>query len=135
MLGQREKSHQIYPRQLKIRVAEEVVSGLKGPAEASRDYGIPIDTVRPWVKKYRNLILTKETMEVLPLASMKNNKENTETDLEKKVREQEDEIMRLRKELHLSNLKTELLNKLIELTERTYGISVRKNSGAKQSKK
>ena len=42
MLGQREKSHQIYPRQLKIRVAEEVVSGLKGPAEASRDYGIHI---------------------------------------------------------------------------------------------
>ena len=87
------------------------------------------------MKKYRNQILTKETKELLPLASMKKNKENTETDLEKKVRELEEENMRLRKELHHSNLKTEVLNKLIELAERTYGIGVRKNSGAKQSKK
>ena len=61
MLGQEKKSRQKYPRKLKIRVAEEVVSGLKGPAEASRDYGISVDTVRPWIKKYRNQILAKET--------------------------------------------------------------------------
>lgn len=135
MLGQREKSRQIYPRQLKIRVAEEVVSGLMGPAEASRDYGIHISIVQRWVKKYRNQILTKETKELLPLASMKKNKENTETDLEKKVKELEEENMLLRKELHHSNLKTLALNTLIDLAERTYGIGVRKNSGAKQSKK
>ena len=135
MLGQKGKSRNSYPRQLKIRVAEEVVSGLKGPAEAARDYGISVDTVKPWVKRYRNQILTKETKEVLPLDSMKKKKENAETDLEKKVREQEDEIMRLRKDLHLANLKTLALNTLIDLAERTYGIGVRKNSGAKQSKK
>jgi len=135
MLGQKKEIHQSYPRQLKIRVAEEVVSGLKGPAEASRDYGIHISIVLRWVKKYRNQILSKVTKELLPLDSMKKNKENTESDLEKKVREQEDEIMRLRKELHHSNLKTMALNKLIELAEHTYGIGVRKNSGAKQSKK
>jgi transposase-like protein len=132
MLGQREKNRTIYPRQLKIRVAEEVVSGLKGPTEASRDYGIPIETIRPWVRKYRNLILAKETKEFLPLDSMKKSKHTQDADLEKKVRELEDEIMRLRKDLHHSKLKEELLNKLIELAERTYGIGVRKNSGAKQ---
>jgi transposase len=135
MLGQREKNRNLYPRQLKIRVAEEVVTGIKGPAEASRDYGIHANVVRRWVKKYRNLILSKETKELLPLDSMKKNKEVTETDLERKVRELEEEIMRLRKDLHQSHLKSELLNKMIDLAERTYGIGVRKNSGAKQSQK
>ena len=135
MLGQEGKSRQIYPRQFKIRVAEELVSGLKGPAEASRDYGVHRSLIQRWVKKYRNQILIKETKEFLPLGFMKKNKENTETDLEKKVRELEEENMRLRKELHHSNLKTLALNTLIDLAERTYGIGVRKNSGAKQSKK
>lgn len=135
MLGQREESRQSYPQQLKIRVAEEVVSGLKGPTEASRDYSIPTITVKRWVKKYRNQILIKETKEYLPLESMKKSKPTQGTDLEKKLKELEDENMRLRKDLHDSQLKEKLLNKLIELTERTYGIGVRKNSGAKQSGK
>ena len=135
MLGQKEKSRNSYPRQFKIRVAEEVISGLKGRAEAARDYGISVYTLNPWVTKYRNQILTKVTKEVLPLDSMKKKKENAETDLEKKVRELEEENMKLRKELHHSNLKAFALNTLIDLAERTYGIGVRKNSGAKQSKK
>jgi len=135
MIGQREKKQQSYPRQLKIRVAEEVVSGLKGPAEASRDYGINVSVIKQWVKKYRNQILTNGTKELLPLVSMNKSKSTEETELEKKIRELEEENMRLRKDLHHSKLKEELLNKLIELAERTYSIGVRKNSGAKQSKK
>lgn len=135
MSGLKKKNYNIYPKQLSIRVAEEVVSGLKGTVEASRDYGIHRSVIRRWVKKYRNQILTKETKEFLPLDSMKKSKDQQEPDLEKKLRELEDENMRLRKDLHHSRLKEELLNKLIELAERTYGIGVRKNSGAKQSKK
>ena len=134
MLGQKRKKT-LYPRQFKIRVAEELVTGLKGPAEASRDYDVHEAVIRKWAKKYRDQILSKETKELLPLDSMKKKKENAETDLEKKVRELEEENMKLRKELHHSNLKAFALNTLIDLAERTYGIGVRKNSGAKQSKK
>ena len=111
------------------------MSGLKGPTEASRDYGISINTLREWIKKYRNLILTKETKELLPLDSMKKKKEQLETDLEKKVKSLEEENMQLRKKLAHSDLRGEALDTLINIAERTYGISVRKNSGAKQSKK
>jgi transposase len=135
MLGQEKKSRQSYPRQLKRQIAEEVVSGLKGPSEASRDYGIHKDIIGKWVRKYRNLILVKETKEILPLDSMKKKKDNIETDLEQKVKVLEEENMLLRKELHHSNLKAEALSTMIDLAERTYGIGVRKNSGAKQSKK
>ena len=134
MLGQRRKKT-LYPRQFKMRVAEELVTGLKGPAEASRDYDVHEAVIRKWAKKYRDQILSKETKEFVPLDSMKKKDPHTETDLEKKVREQEEEIMLLRKDLHQSKLKTELLDKMIEIAERTYSIDVRKNSGAKQSKK
>jgi transposase len=134
MLGQRRKKT-LYPRQFKLKVAEEIVIGLKGPAEASRDYGVHEAVIRRWVKKYRNLIFSRETKEFVPLDSMNKKAPHKETDLEKKVRELEEENMRLRKDLHQSNLKTELLDKMIEIAERTYGIGVRKNSGAKQSKK
>jgi len=135
MLGQEEKRRNNYPRQFKKRVAEEVVSGLKGPSESSRDYGIHVSLVNRWVRKYHNQFLTKETKELLPLDPMKKSKDPQETDLENKVREQEEEIMRLRQALHHSNLKAEALSTMIDLAERTYGIGVRKNSGAKQSKK
>ena len=134
MLGQRRKKT-LYPRQFKIRVAEELVTGLKGPAEASRDYDVHEAVIRKWAKKYRDQILSKETKELLPLDLMKKKDPHTETDLEKKVRELEAETMRLRKDLHDSKLKVILLDKMIEIAERTYGIGVRKNSGAKQSKK
>lgn len=135
MLGQELKRRTKYPRQFKKEVAEEIVTGIKGPAEASRDYGISKNTIARWVKKYRNSILAREVKELLPLDSMKKSKEAQETDLEKKLKELEDENMRLRKALHHSNLKSEALSTMIELAERTYGIGVRKNSGAKQSKK
>lgn len=136
MLGQEaKKKKNSYPRQLKIRVSEEVVCGQKGVMEASRDYGIDRHIVGAWVKKYRNQILTKETKEVLSLDSMKKSKTTQEIDLEKKVMELEEENIRLQKELHHSMLKEELLSKMIEVAERSYGIVVRKNSGAKQSKK
>jgi len=135
MLGRESKSRTIYPRQLKKRVAEEVISGLKGVTEVSRDYDIPVNTINPWVIKYRNLILNKGTKEELPLYPMAKKKDNPETDLDKKVKALEEEIMQLRKKLAYSDLRGEALDTLINLAERTYGISVRKNSGAKQSKR
>ena len=67
--------------------------------------------------------------------SMANKKDSTETDLERKVKSLEEENMKLRKKLAYSDLRGEALDTLINIAERTYGISVRKNSGAKQSKR
>ena len=135
MQGQELKSRQSYPRQLKKRVCEEVVSGIKGPAEASRDFGIHVGLVKQWVKKYRSQIFDQETKEFLPLYPMVKKKDNPENDLEKKVKALEEENMQLRKKMAHSDLRVEVLDKLIEIAERTYGISVKKNSGAKQSKR
>jgi len=135
MLGQEEKSRKSYPRQLKKRIAEEVVSGLKGVAEVSRDYGISTGTVKKWIQKYRAMILQNKTTEVLPLEPMEKTIDNQKADLEKRVKALEEENMLLRKKLLESNLKTEALKTLIDLAEDTYGLGLRKNSGARQSDK
>jgi len=130
MLGQEKKSQNHYPRQLKKKVAEEIVSGLKGISEAARDHGIPTITISRWVKKYRRDILEKQTIEVKRFTSME--KVDNKEDLEAKLKAQEEEIMQLRKKLHESTLRTEALNTLIDLADDTYGLSIRKNYGAKQ---
>jgi transposase len=134
MEGLLEKKQQSYPRQLKIKIAEEVVSGIKGATEASREYGISLGNVKAWVKRYRSQVLTKSTKEAVPLLSMEKRKDHKDPDLEKQVRSLEEENLKLRKKLMESNLRAEALNSLIDLAEENYGLSLRKNSGAKQSK-
>lgn len=134
MNGQTKKQRQIYPRQFKIQIAAEVVSGIKGIAEASRDYNMLNCNVTRWVKRYRSEILKRQSIESLNLLSMETPKPSKKgTGLEKQVQILEEENMLLRKKLVESNLQAEALNMLIDLAEENYGIGLRKNSGAKQS--
>ncbi len=134
MNGQTKKQKQLYPRQFKIKVATEVVCGLKGPSEASRDNNTHIGNINRWVKVYRSEILKKQTQESVFLPSMKKSKAfDPEPDLVKQVQSLEEENIKLRKKLVESNLQTEALTTLIDLAEENYGIGLRKNSGAKQS--
>lgn len=134
MTGLKEKKYGSYPLQLKKRVAEEIVSGRKGMTEVANEYDISRGTIRYWVKRYRSEILEKQTKEVLPLLTMEKSKDNKEVDFERQVRLLEEENLKLREKLLESNLKAEALNTLIDLAEENYGLSLRKNSGAKQSK-
>lgn len=85
MEGLKEKKHQSYPLQSKKQIAEEVISGKKGVAEASRDYNIPRGTIMYWAKRYRSEILIRQTREVLPSPSMEKPKESKDPDLEQQV--------------------------------------------------
>lgn len=134
MEGLSERKNRNYPLLLKKKVAEEVVSRKKGLTEASRDYDIPASNIKHWVKRYSSEILKKQTKEVLSSLSMEKSKDKKDVDFEKQVRLLEEENLKLRKKLLESNLKAEALNTLIDLAEENYGFSLRKNSGAKQSK-
>lgn len=135
MEGQKEKKWTLYPRQFKLQVAEEIVLRKKGPSEAARDYNIPRNIIYNWVKQFRDVIYEKKENEMLPSLTMSNTKENpSKADLQKQLQVLEGENQMLRKKLTESILQTEALNTLVELAEEHYGISLRKNSGAKQSK-
>lgn len=132
MIGQESKNRKSYPRQFKRKVAEEVVLGIKGLAEAARYYDISVRTLGPWVGKYRAQLQQNQ----LNLSSMTNSKKDKgEEDPEARIKALEEEVMQLRKKLHEEQIRTEALNTLIDLAEDTYKLGLRKNSGAKQSDK
>ncbi len=135
MEGQKKRKYTHYRRQFKLDVASEIVSGMKGTSEAARDHGIDRGVVESWVKKFRSEILERKSMEIVPSLTMKPSKnKNQQIDLQRQVQSLEIENLKLRQKLIESDLKTEALSTLIELAEESYGISLRKNSGAKQSK-
>ena len=134
MIGLKEKKHRNYPLQLKKKIALEVSSGKKGLTETSREYDIPTSNVKYWVNRYSSEVLKELEKETLPLLAMKDSKKNKDVDFEKQVHILEEENLKLREKLLESNLKAEALSTLIDLAEENYGLSLRKNSGAKQSK-
>jgi len=134
MEGQMKKTRQHYPRQMMIQVAMEVITGIKGPIEAARDYNVSQSNVFHWVKRYKSEVIQRQTQEALTLPTMRDTKPNKkETDAEKRLQMLEEENRQLRQKLLDSNLKAEALTTMIELAEEHYGIPLRKNSGAKQS--
>jgi transposase-like protein len=130
MLGQLVKSRVRYPLEVRKRIANEVILGIKGNMEACRDYGIPKGTLRRWVEKYRKEMFHQNGTLSLPM--MKKVKEPQPNDSESKLLSQEKRIKELEKQLFESKLRNQALNIMIDLAEKHYGIRVRKNSGAKQ---
>jgi len=133
MSGLKEKERQFYPLQVKKKIAEEVITGIKGVTEISRETGIPGYSIARWAKRYEVDILRNRTKEVLSSPVMKESKKKSTDDLDKRVEQLVEENIKLRKSLLESELKAEALNTLIDLAEENYGLSLRKNSGAKQS--
>ena len=137
MDGQMTKSknpYPLYPRQLKKKIAREVVLGEKGISEASRDYNISFSSIVRWARQFRESIAVEQAKEDVTSSLMKKTKINqAEQDLSSELKSLKQENMELRKKLFELNLQKEALSTLIDLAEENYGIPVRKNSGAKQS--
>jgi transposase-like protein len=86
MDGQIKKTRRHYPRQMMIQVAMEVITGIKGPAEASRDYNVHMGNVIRWVKRYRSEVMQRQTQEALTLSGMRETKSNKKgTELDKQI--------------------------------------------------
>jgi transposase-like protein len=118
---------------MKKKAAEEVVMGLKSIAEVSREIDVTSTNICRWVTRFGPEVINARTKDTLPLPIMKKPQKNKDDDLGKRVEELEEENIRLRKSLLESELRTQALNTMIDLAEENYGISLRKNSGAKQS--
>jgi len=133
MSGPRGKSQRFYPLLMKKKAAEEVVLGLKSIAEVSREIDVTSTNICRWITKFGPEVINALTKDPLPLHIMKKPQKKKDDDLGKRLEELEEENIRLRKSLLESELRTQALNTMIDLAEENYGISLRKNSGAKQS--
>ena len=110
-----------YSEEFKLKVVYEVLRGEITKESCRAKYGIKGHcTVLKWIRKFD---LSKETI-------LMGQKEKTSQSTELKAR-----IRLLKQELTYEKLKSEALSEMIDIAEEEFKISIRKKSGAKQSKK
>ena len=108
--------------EFKKSVVKKVLSGRLSQKEASIRYGIKgHSTILNWIRKF-------DVSNTLEMKKKRTPQPNETTHLEA-------ENKRLREELELERLRVLSLNVMIDLAEEHFKVSIRKKSGAKQSKK
>ena len=130
MTGQRKrvKNYNRYPVSLKRKIAKSFLSGEASYAVLAEENGLRnMGVVKEFVKWYRgklledpnfdNQISIEETGNIL-----------TEKELKARVKE-------LEKQLKRAELKTELLETMIDIAEERFNVEIRKKSGTNQSKR
>ena len=130
MTGQRKrvKNYNRYPVSLKRKIAKSFLSGEASCAVLAEENGLRnMGVVKEFVKWYRgklledpnfdNQISIEETGNIL-----------TEKELKARVKE-------LEKQLKRAELKTELLETMIDIAEERFNVEIRKKSGTNQSKR
>lgn len=110
-----------YSEEFKLKVVHEVLRGEISKEACRERYGIKgHSTVLKWIRKFG---LSKESIKM----GQKKKKTRRPTDLKAEIR-------LLKKELSYEKLKSEALSEMIDIAEEELKISIRKKSGAKQSK-
>ena len=105
------------------------ITGKKDLWEIKQDYNIACSsTIHKWVAKHEAEIRERLSEKAVSLQRMQAPIKN------ESLHPLELENKRLKEMLYHSNLKIEALETLISLAERTYQVSILKNSAAKQSK-
>ncbi len=111
-----------YTDEFKIRIVEEVLSGKITKEECRYRYGIKGNsTVLRWIRKFTGTYTRFPDMSIEPKSE-----EN------EKLREQ---LRLLKSELEYERLKSISYLEMIKIAEEDLKISIRKKSGARQSKK
>ena len=110
-----------YSDEFKKTVVNDVLSGNICPEHAKHKYGISGScTIATWVKKFEDSVPKR--------LFMNEQKEKT-------VEELKLEIEQLKHQLEYEKLKSQAFDTMIDIAEQEFKISIRKKSGAKQSKK
>lgn len=109
--------------QTKLKIVEEIKTGMISCLGASRKYRVPRNTIKAWAGKF-NLTTLLNVNNTSALPGMSQSQESKL--LVKKIHE-------LTKALELSQLKNLALETMIEVAESDLHIKIRKKRGTKQS--
>ena len=121
-----QKERKYYPTEFKRRVVQEVLDGKYTKAEAQRIYELGGHcAILKWMRKF-NIVPNKNSKEKIihiPENAMPKQEEEIAKD---------QKIIALEKALEYERNKSLLYEKIIEIAEEKYGLSIRKKSEAKQ---
>ena len=127
--GYRKRTQKDYTMSFKLTVVQEVETGQLTYKQAQRKYGIQgKSTVLEWLRKYGNFDWENQTPH-----SMSKTPEQKLLELEQKVRLLEKQNKRLEYQAKQSDKKAIIFDMMIDIAEKEYNISIRKNSSPEQS--
>lgn len=117
-----------YPDELKKRVVQEYLSTNMSQKELREKYNILGNrTIQHWIRKFDLPTPSQHQIELRRIMAKEKEKTPYERELEAKVRQ-------LEEQLENEKLRTLALSTMIDLAEKELKISIRKKSGARQSK-
>ena len=123
------RSQKDYSMSFKLGVVEEIESGLISTSEARKKYGIQSrSTVVNWLRKYGTFDWENQTP-----SNMSQSKEQRLLELEAKVKLLEKQKSMLEHQAERADKKAIIFDMMIDLAEKEYNISIRKNSSPEQS--
>jgi len=126
VVKKREKSQKRYSEGLKRKIAKSYLKGEASYAILAEENGLRDKTVvKEFVKWYRRKLSEEPNFEILI--------ENKNTELSLSKKELEALVRELEKKLKHSELKTEMLETMIDLAATELKIDIRKKSDTKQS--
>ena len=119
-LGGKKRTQRDYNMGFKLAVVSQVEKGEMTYKQAQKTYGIQgRSTVLVWLRRYGSLDWSNPTQHFMPSPKSK------ETPAQK--------IKRLERELSDERLKNEILNMMIDISDKEHGTSIRKKGLPKQS--
>lgn len=134
MLGQkkREKSRNRYSNSLKRKIAKSYISGEASYGVLAEEHGLrDKSVVKEFVKWYRRKLSEEPNFEDQHKEAVLMNQSKEEdlsaSELQARVKELEQQLKR-------SELKTELLETMLDIAEEQFNVEIRKKSGTNQSK-
>jgi transposase len=123
------RSQKDYSMSFKLEVVREVESGSLTDNEAKRKYGIQgRSTVLNWLRKYGTFDWENQTP-----SNMGQSKEQRLMELEAKVKLLEKQKSMLEHQVERADKKAIIFDMMIDIAEKEYNISIRKNSSPEQS--
>lgn len=123
----KKRTQKDYNLSLKLQVVKQVESGELSTTQAQRKYGIQSrSTVVSWLRKYGSFDWENQTP-----SNMAKTPEQKIMELEQKVRILEKQKAHLEDQVKKKDQKAILFDMMIELAEKEYNISIRKNSKPK----
>jgi transposase-like protein len=123
------RSQKDYSMSFKLEVVKEIECGLISTSGAKRKYGIQArSTVINWLRKYGTFDWENQTPSNMPQS-----KEQRLMELEARVKLLEKQKALLEHQVERADKKAIIFDMMIDIAEKEYNISIRKNSSPEQS--
>jgi len=123
------RSQKDYSMSFKLEVVKEIESGFISTTGAQRKYGIQSrSTVINWLRKYGTFDWENQTPSNMPQS-----KEQRLMELEARVKLLEKQKALLEDQVQHADKKAIIFDMMIDIAEKEYNISIRKNSSPEQS--